>query len=242
LLASHFSANANLRSLSPDLLECTRDCIDEAIRTADFSSHSLALSRPLPSAALVLDAIHASSLLASWLLVQGRCVECQQTLFSAAKLGEQCYVIFLHFGFLISFLAVAFSVSKQFALRMLLSMMTWDDTRPLLPLYYDLGTCEIMKYGMGNNQPFSRGYTRSVRSTRQAELPVLFPPIALHRVIATSARLSVMSGTSHLVRMGACRLPTSSASGLRRFRFSVPLLLSLSSRTWNQSVKPELRR
>ncbi|CEL53491.1 hypothetical protein RSOLAG1IB_11423 [Rhizoctonia solani AG-1 IB] len=87
LLASHFSANANLRSLSPDLLECTRDCIDEAIRTADFSSHSLALSRPLPSAALVLDAIHASSLLASWLLVQGRCVECQQTLFSAAKLA-----------------------------------------------------------------------------------------------------------------------------------------------------------
>ncbi|CAE6436815.1 unnamed protein product [Rhizoctonia solani] len=87
LLASHFSTNSNLRSLSADLLECTRDCIDEAIRTADFSSHSFALSRPMPSAALVLDAIHASSLLASWLLVQGRGVECQQTLFSAAKLG-----------------------------------------------------------------------------------------------------------------------------------------------------------
>ncbi|ELU45243.1 hypothetical protein AG1IA_00729 [Rhizoctonia solani AG-1 IA] len=41
----------------------------------------------MPSAALVLDAIHASTLLASWLLVQGRCVECQQTLFSAAKLA-----------------------------------------------------------------------------------------------------------------------------------------------------------
>ncbi|KAF8749201.1 hypothetical protein RHS01_10262 [Rhizoctonia solani] len=87
LLASHFSPNPALRSLSTDLLECTRDCIDEAIRTADFSPRSLTLARPMPSAALVLDAIHASTLLASWLLVQGRCVECQQTLFSAAKLG-----------------------------------------------------------------------------------------------------------------------------------------------------------
>ncbi|QRW23992.1 Fungal Zn(2)-Cys(6) binuclear cluster domain [Rhizoctonia solani] len=86
LLASHFSPNPALRSLSTDLLECTRDCIDEAIRTADFSPRSLTLARPMPSAALVLDAIHASTLLASWLLVQGRCVECQQTLFSAAKL------------------------------------------------------------------------------------------------------------------------------------------------------------
>ncbi|GAB1527597.1 hypothetical protein RhiTH_010773 [Rhizoctonia solani] len=87
LLASHFSPNPALRSLSTDLLECTRDCIDEAIRTADFSPRSLTLARPMPSAALVLDAIHASTLLASWLLVQGRCVECQQTLFSAAKLA-----------------------------------------------------------------------------------------------------------------------------------------------------------
>ncbi|CUA69918.1 hypothetical protein RSOLAG22IIIB_08762 [Rhizoctonia solani] len=87
LLASHFSSNPHHRSLSNDLLECARDCIDEAIHTADISPHSMALARPMPSPALVLDAIHASSLLASWLLVQGRCVECQQTLFSAAKLA-----------------------------------------------------------------------------------------------------------------------------------------------------------
>ncbi|CAE6527566.1 unnamed protein product [Rhizoctonia solani] len=87
LLASHFSSNSSHRSLSNDLLECARDCIDEAIRTADLSSHSIALPRPMPSPTLVLDAIHASSLLASWLLVQGHSVECQQTLFSAAKLA-----------------------------------------------------------------------------------------------------------------------------------------------------------
>ncbi|KAJ1300398.1 hypothetical protein OPQ81_005217 [Rhizoctonia solani] len=87
LLASHFSSNPSHRSLSTDLLECARDCIDEAIRTADLSPHPMALVRPMPSPALVLDAIHASSLLASWMLVQGRVVECQQTLFSAAKLA-----------------------------------------------------------------------------------------------------------------------------------------------------------
>ncbi|KAG8689540.1 hypothetical protein FRC11_002099 [Ceratobasidium sp. 423] len=87
LLASHFSPNPSHRSLSADLLECARDCIDEAIRTADISPHSAALARPMPSPALVLDAIHASSLLAAWMLVQGRSFECQQTLFSAAKLG-----------------------------------------------------------------------------------------------------------------------------------------------------------
>ncbi|CAE6382649.1 unnamed protein product [Rhizoctonia solani] len=87
LLASHFSSNPQHRSLSTGLLECARDCIDEAIHTADLSPHSMALARSMPSPALVLDAIHASSLLASWLLVQGRCVECQQTLFSAAKLA-----------------------------------------------------------------------------------------------------------------------------------------------------------
>ncbi|CAE6512716.1 unnamed protein product [Rhizoctonia solani] len=86
LLASHFSSNPHHRSLATDLLECARECIDEAIHTADISSQSMTLARPMPSPALVLDAIHASSLLASWLLVQGRCVECQQTLFSAAKL------------------------------------------------------------------------------------------------------------------------------------------------------------
>ncbi|KDN35438.1 hypothetical protein RSAG8_11576, partial [Rhizoctonia solani AG-8 WAC10335] len=70
LLASHFSSNPHHRSLATDLLECARECIDEAIRTADISSQSMALARPMPSPALVLDAIHASSLLASWLLVQ----------------------------------------------------------------------------------------------------------------------------------------------------------------------------
>ncbi|CAE6507430.1 unnamed protein product [Rhizoctonia solani] len=87
LLASHFSPNPSHRSLSTDLLECARDCIDEAIRTADISPHSMTLARPMPSPALVLDAIHASSLLAAWMLVQGRSFECQQTLFSAAKLA-----------------------------------------------------------------------------------------------------------------------------------------------------------
>ncbi|KAH7335763.1 hypothetical protein B0J17DRAFT_719384 [Rhizoctonia solani] len=86
LLASHFSTNSSHRSLSNDLLECARDCIDEAIRTADLSSHSV-IPRSMPSPTLVLDSIHASSLLASWMLVQGHSVECQQTLFSAAKLA-----------------------------------------------------------------------------------------------------------------------------------------------------------
>ncbi|KAG8689591.1 hypothetical protein FRC08_010878 [Ceratobasidium sp. 394] len=78
LFASHFGPT---HPLSQSLLDGSRHSIDESIRIAGQTP-------PTRSAPLVLDAIHASSLLASWMMVNGRLLECQQALFSAAKLGE----------------------------------------------------------------------------------------------------------------------------------------------------------
>ncbi|KAG9122597.1 hypothetical protein FRC07_000965, partial [Ceratobasidium sp. 392] len=77
LLASHFFPSPSITS--QNLLEWSRHSIDESIRIAGQT-------QPMHSAPLVLDAIHASSLLASWMMVNGRLLECQQALFSAAKL------------------------------------------------------------------------------------------------------------------------------------------------------------
>ncbi|QRV97026.1 Fungal Zn(2)-Cys(6) binuclear cluster domain [Ceratobasidium sp. AG-Ba] len=76
LLASHFSPSTP----SHPFLEWSRHSIDESIRIAGQT-------QPNHSAPLVLDAIHASSLLASWMMINGRLLECQQALFSAAKLA-----------------------------------------------------------------------------------------------------------------------------------------------------------
>ncbi|KAG8787119.1 hypothetical protein FRC12_015886 [Ceratobasidium sp. 428] len=87
LLASHFSpvpspSIPTSLSLPPTqtLLDWSRLSIDESIRLAGQT-------QPTHSAPLVLDAIHALSLLACWMMVNARLLECQQALFSAAKLA-----------------------------------------------------------------------------------------------------------------------------------------------------------